>query len=75
MSKIATLIGALALVLGASSAFAGGYSLDAKGGCHDAKGHFAKAEMCAKHDAPNCKKGKPCGNTCIAKDKVCHLPG
>lgn len=20
----------------------------------------------------NCKKGKPCGNTCIARDKVCH---
>jgi hypothetical protein len=23
--------------------------------------------------APNCKKGKPCGNTCIAKDKECHI--
>lgn len=21
---------------------------------------------------PNCKKGKPCGNTCIAKSKTCH---
>jgi hypothetical protein len=21
---------------------------------------------------PNCTKGKPCGNSCIAKDKVCH---
>ena len=21
---------------------------------------------------PNCVNGKPCGNTCIAKDKVCH---
>lgn len=21
---------------------------------------------------PDCKKGKPCGNTCIAKDKVCR---
>jgi hypothetical protein len=21
---------------------------------------------------PHCTKGKPCGNTCIAKDKVCH---
>jgi len=21
---------------------------------------------------PNCVKGKPCGNSCIAKDKVCH---
>jgi hypothetical protein len=21
---------------------------------------------------PNCKKGIPCGNTCIAADRVCH---
>ena len=21
---------------------------------------------------PNCVKGKPCGNSCIAKDEVCH---
>lgn len=21
-----------------------------------------------------CKKGKPCGNSCIEKDDVCHLP-
>jgi len=21
----------------------------------------------------NCKKGKPCGNSCIAQDKVCHV--
>ena len=21
---------------------------------------------------PHCTKGKPCGNSCIAKDKVCH---
>jgi endonuclease YncB( thermonuclease family) len=24
-------------------------------------------------DAKNCKKGKPCGNTCIARDKECHV--
>jgi hypothetical protein len=23
---------------------------------------------------PNCTKGKPCGNSCISKDKVCHKP-
>lgn len=23
--------------------------------------------------AQNCRKGKPCGNTCIARDKVCHV--
>ena len=24
--------------------------------------------------APTCKNGVPCGNTCIAKGKVCHKP-
>ncbi|MGP9803055.1 SH3 domain-containing protein [Rheinheimera sp. NSM] len=24
-------------------------------------------------EAKNCKKGKPCGNSCIAKDKVCRI--
>jgi nucleoid-associated protein YgaU len=24
--------------------------------------------------AKNCKKGKPCGNACIAKEDVCHKP-
>jgi hypothetical protein len=23
--------------------------------------------------APNCLKGKPCGESCIAKDKECHV--
>ncbi|MBV9996282.1 MAG: hypothetical protein JO127_13840 [Caulobacteraceae bacterium] len=23
---------------------------------------------------PHCTVGKPCGNSCIAKDKVCHKP-
>jgi len=23
-------------------------------------------------EGPHCTKGKPCGNTCIAKDAVCH---
>jgi psiF repeat len=23
---------------------------------------------------PHCTKGKPCGISCIAKDKVCHKP-
>jgi hypothetical protein len=26
----------------------------------------------AETKKPNCIKGKPCGNSCIAKDKVCH---
>ena len=30
----------------------------------------AMSSMAAHH--PACKKGKPCGNSCIAVDKVCH---
>jgi hypothetical protein len=26
----------------------------------------------AEPKKPLCVKGKPCGNSCIAKDKVCH---
>lgn len=26
----------------------------------------------AETKGPHCTKGKPCGNTCIAMDKVCH---
>ena len=25
-------------------------------------------------DPPKCTTGKPCGNSCIAKDKECHIP-
>ena len=27
----------------------------------------------ATAEAQNCKKGKPCGNTCIARSKTCHV--
>lgn len=74
-----TLAIAAAFALAASSAFAGDgggppYKLDAKGNCHGAKA-FADKALCsapATGGAPNCKKGKPCGNSCIAKEKVCH---
>jgi hypothetical protein len=26
----------------------------------------------AETKKPNCVNGKPCGNSCIAMDKVCH---
>ena len=42
----------------------------AKGPCHDDRGKFMKCPAEVHH--PICKIGKPCGNTCIAKDKVCH---
>ncbi len=56
--------------------------------CRDAKGRFAKcpspaaapaspamsssvmSSMAGRH--PQCKKGKACGDACIAADKVCH---
>ena len=28
----------------------------------------------AETKKPHCTKGKPCGNSCIAKDAVCHQP-
>ena len=28
----------------------------------------------AESNKPHCVNGKPCGNSCIAKDKVCHKP-
>ena len=30
------------------------------------------AATAASGGAPHCKTGKPCGASCIAKDKVCH---
>ncbi|GGF00604.1 hypothetical protein GCM10011611_02750 [Aliidongia dinghuensis] len=27
----------------------------------------------AAYAAPNCTTGKPCGDTCIAKDKTCNI--
>lgn len=59
---------------------------DAKS-CKDAKGKFTKCPAAAAAPAamtgggmasmataghPQCKKGKPCGNSCIAMNKVCH---
>jgi hypothetical protein len=78
-----TLALAAAFALAASASFAapgdgGGppYTLDAKGKCHGAK-TFANADMCKAASTgkkpPNCTKGKLCGDTCIAKDKVCHI--
>jgi hypothetical protein len=48
----------------------GPYSLDANGKCHAANGQFVPTPLCAP--APHCTTGVPCGNTCIAKGKVCH---
>jgi len=72
---LATTAFALSLAAGSASA-AGTPHLDAKGKCRDDKGYVAQT-LCAapaapSAKAPNCTKGKLCGNACIAKDKVCH---
>ncbi len=41
----------------------------AKGPCRDAHGKFMS---CPPAAARHCSKGKPSGNSCVAKDKVCH---
>jgi len=56
----------------ASSAPPGPYKLDSKGKCHAANGQFVATSLCPKSTAPHCTTGVPCGNTCIAKGKVCH---
>lgn len=34
--------------------------------------HYEVAQACCKH----CKKGQPCGDSCISRDKVCRVgPG
>jgi hypothetical protein len=85
LTLLATAAFALSLA-GAADAAKGGapYALDAKGNCHDSAGKMAKKSLCATPapaaaataapaaGAPHCDKGKPCGNSCIAKDKVCH---
>ncbi len=73
MIRAIVLAAALALASTASA-----QTIDAKGNCHDAKGKMAKMEVCKPAavpatGGPNCKKGKPCGKTCIAMDKVCHI--
>ena len=48
----------------------------AKGMTGDARQEFMSSCLSNKPAAetkePNCVNGKPCGNTRIAKDKVCH---
>ena len=63
------------LILAAVMALAFASGADAKA-CRDAKGKFAKcppaSAMASAPAAPHCVKGKPCGKSCIAMNKVCH---
>ena len=49
----------------------------AKGMTGDARQQFMSSCLSNKPAAeakkPNCVNGKLCGNSCIAKDKVCHM--
>ena len=47
----------------------------AKGMTADARKQFMSSCLSggsADTKGPHCTKGKPCGNSCIAMDKVCH---
>ena len=72
------------IVLAAIAALAFAGTADAKQ-CKDAKGKFIKCPPAAAattppvttpttSSPPKCVKGKVCGKTCIAMDKVCHKP-
>jgi hypothetical protein len=77
------------IVLAAIAALAFAGTADAKQ-CKDAKGKFIKCPPAAAvttpaatpaattttttSTPPKCVKGKVCGKTCIAVDKVCHKP-
>jgi psiF repeat len=50
-------------------------STQASGMTGDARKQFMSSCLSgasAETKTPHCTKGKPCGNTCIAKDAVCH---
>ena len=75
-----TLAAILCLALAPSAFAAASHSVVlGAASCRDAHGHFAKcpppSAMSSMGHHPVCKKGKPCGNSCIAQDKICHKPG
>jgi hypothetical protein len=50
-------------------------STQASGMSGDARKQFMSTCLsggAAETKGPHCTKGKPCGNSCIAMDKVCH---
>jgi hypothetical protein len=44
----------------------------ASGMSGDARKEFMSSCLSGGAKGPHCTKGKPCGNSCIAQDKVCH---
>lgn len=65
---IALLLPALALA-GATPQPAGSFAGSAQA-CTAIEGGTTAAQPCCRV----CKKGKACGNSCIARDKKCHQP-
>jgi hypothetical protein len=72
------LIAAAAALVFASAADAkqfaqGPYTRDAHHKCRASNGAQVPSRLCVQHH-PVCDRNtsKPCGNTCIAKDKECH---
>ena len=39
------------------------------------KSKLGEAALAGSAHHPVCKKGKPCGNTCISAKDICHKPG
>jgi hypothetical protein len=63
------------LALAATLALALSTGAMAKEQCHDSRtGRFMKCPPPHASHAMHCSKGKACGDSCIARDKVCHIP-
>jgi hypothetical protein len=78
MRSFVVALAALAFAAAASAASPaeGPYHLDSNGRCRAAGGQSVIARLCtAPPSHPYCKPGveKPCGKTCIALDKTCHV--
>jgi hypothetical protein len=80
MRRTLTLFATVAFALSLAGVAGAAPALDKAGKCRDG-GKFVAASMC-KTAAPeataakapkNCKKGKPCGNTCISMKDTCHI--
>lgn len=81
MRRARTLLAALCLVLACTGAHAGDAEIgEGAEACPDVsesvflqvdgQDEVLLADGCCKR----CSKGKPCGDSCIAKDKACHKP-
>jgi hypothetical protein len=66
------LLTAAVLVMAASTAMAATQCKDPKTGKFVKCPPPAASSAPASSGAPHCTTGKPCGHTCIAKNKTCH---